>query len=81
MPPEDLLRLLRHRPFIPFRLHVSDGTTYEVNHSEMLIVSPESAVVGLPMQPFPLARWEIVALAHIVRVEPLETVKASGNGN
>jgi hypothetical protein len=82
MPPTDLLQALRRRPFVAFRLHVSDGTTYEVKHPEMLMVAAESAVVGLPGTPFPLVlRWEIVALAHIVRLEPLEpAAPAKGDG-
>jgi hypothetical protein len=48
MPPQDLLQAGRRRPFVTFRLHVSDGTVYEVRHPEMLMVALASAVVGLP---------------------------------
>ena len=48
MPPQDLLQALRRRPFEPFRLHVSDGTVYEVRHPELVIVALGSAVVGMP---------------------------------
>ena len=81
MPPGDLLQALSRRPFVPFCLHVSDGTTYDVRHPEMLMVAPESAVVGRPGTPFPLvSSWEIVALAHVVRLVPLEGAKAAGDG-
>ena len=74
MPPQDLLSALRRRPFTPFRLHVSDGTTYEIRHPELLMVALASAVVGLTSagQLFPqVERYEIVDLLHIVRLEPL----------
>jgi hypothetical protein len=80
MPPQDLLQALRRRPFVPFRLHVSDGTVYEITHPELLMVAPGSAVVGLPgSYPFPqVERYEIVAMGHIVRLEPLATAQAPG---
>jgi hypothetical protein len=83
MPPTDLLQALRRRPFVPFRLHISDGTVYDVRHPELLMVAFASAVVGLPAagQTFPqVERYEIVALAHVVRLEPLETTAAGGDG-
>ena len=83
MPPQDLLTALRRRPFVPFRLHVSDGTVYEVRHPELLMVDLGSAVVGLGAagQPFPqVERYEIVDLTHIVRLEPLSAEAKAGDG-
>jgi len=34
MPLEEILALLRTRPFVPFRIHLLDGTTYDVRHPE-----------------------------------------------
>lgn len=81
MPPQDLLQALRRRPFVPFRLHVSDGTIYEIRHPELLMVAVASAVVGLPTgtQQLPqVERYEIVDLRHIVRLEPLEAQPTPG---
>jgi hypothetical protein len=83
MPPQDLLQALRRQPFVPFRLHITDGTVYDVRHPEMLLLAVGSAVVGLPSAnlPFPqVERYEIVDLLHIVRLEPLQTAKAAGDG-
>ena len=83
MPPQDLLQAVRRRPFVAFRLHISDGTVYEVGHPELLMVAVASAVVGLPSkdQPHPaVERYEIVDLRHIVRLEPVEAAaKPGGN--
>jgi hypothetical protein len=83
MPPRELAQALSRRPFVPFRLYITDGTTYEIRHPELLMVFPGSAVVGLPgaAYPFPLLdRFEIVDLLHVVRLEPLDTSKAAGDG-
>ena len=83
MPPRELAQALSRRPFIPFRLHVTDGTIYDIKHPELLMVSPGSAIVGLPSAAYPLPlveRYEIVDLLHVVRLEPLDTSKAAGDG-
>jgi hypothetical protein len=68
---------------VAFRLHVSDGTVFDIRHPELLMVSPESALVGLPSptQQLPqIERYQIVDLAHIVRLESLAIAKTTGNG-
>jgi hypothetical protein len=74
MPPDDLAAAIDRRPFAPFRLHLSDGTAYEVRHPEMVLLGRRSAVIGIseeingrPMYD----RHVTVALLHIVRLEPL----------
>lgn len=48
MRPEDILRFLRTRPFEPFRIHMSDGTTYDVAHAELALVERSVVIVGVP---------------------------------
>ena len=74
MPPETLYKQLRRQPFEPFRIHLTDGTTYEVRHPELVMVGRRSAVVGVSdsdEQPPFYDRQTTVALVHIVRLEPL----------
>jgi hypothetical protein len=83
MPPQDLWQALRRRPFVPFRVYVSDGTVYHVQHPELLIVSLGSAVIGLPSTGLPppaIERYEIVDLSHVVRLEPLDAAGAKKDG-
>jgi hypothetical protein len=83
MPPEELLRYLQRRPFESFRIHLTDGTAYEVRHPEMVLPALLTAEIGLPQNPaVPIAaRIVTVSLAHIVRLEPLAAaVSARGNG-
>lgn len=74
MSPQELLSAVRQRPFIPFRLHVSDGTVYAINHPEMLLVGLASCTVAVPAQAgTPIyEHTEIVAMRHIVRMVPIE---------
>jgi hypothetical protein len=75
MPPRDIVEALRRRPFVPFRLHLSDGTVYEIRHPELVMVGLGSLVVGFPSgdEPDPLyERYTTVALSHIVGLEPMQ---------
>jgi len=74
MPLEDLRALVRAQPFVPFRLYVSDQTSYEVRHPEMIMLGARSVVVGIPgTLPDVYERFVTVALAHVTRLEPLPT--------
>lgn len=60
------------RPFLPFRLCLTDGKAYEVRHPEMLIVS--RTVLAVAVHRPRARRPELVVLCdpvHVVRLEPL----------
>jgi hypothetical protein len=84
MSPEELLGLRRRRPFQPFRIHLSDGVTFDVRHPELVMPGLESFVLGFPaseQNPAVYGRYNIVSLLHVVRLEPLPAESpASGNG-
>ncbi len=74
MPPETLWEQLRRQPFEPFRIHLTDGTSYEIRHPELVMVGRRTAAVGISereRQPPLYDRLTTVALVHIVRLEPL----------
>jgi len=79
MPTEDIREKLDHRPFVPFRMVLTDGTTYEIRHPELLLLGKRSAVIGLTSNPADREydRYITVALLHITRLEPLATSTAS----
>src|SRR4051794_22154583 len=75
MRPEDLLADLHRQPFQPCRLHLDDGTTYEIRYPRMLKVGQSEAPVFFHKLNDPRAvvlRFEVVALPHIKRLEALE---------
>lgn len=74
MPPEELREYLRRQPFVPFRIHTTDGRTFDVRHPDMVLVMSRVLVVGIldpkGSSPFP-ERTETIALIHVVSLEPL----------
>jgi hypothetical protein len=82
MPLEDVLAFLRRRPFVPFLLHLTDGTSHEVRHPEMLMPGARSLVLGIPVDPaVPIyVRTETIALVRVVRLQPLEEAPAGSDG-
>lgn len=73
MPATELLRMLRAQPFVPFRMHVSEGMVYEIRHPEMVIVMAAAAIVAFPdpANEALASGWELVDLRHIIRLELL----------
>ena len=71
---EELRRLLKQRPFKPFRVLVSDGRTFDVHYPEMNQLARSFIKIGIPAADLPRPicdHLEFVPLAQIVRVEPL----------
>jgi hypothetical protein len=73
----DVSEALRRRPFEPFRIQVSDGSTYDVRHPELVMVGLSALIIGIPptgqTQPF-YERAVTVSLGHVVKLLPVEAV-------
>ena len=75
MAPEEIRELLKHQPFEPFRLVMTDGGSYEIYHPDLLMIGQRTAVVGLvgdAGKEF-FERSVKVDLLHVVRLEPIGT--------
>ncbi len=74
----DLAAVLERKPFEPFRIITSDGTSYDVHHPHMVMVGFTSAHIGYPDAASPklFLKIDIVALEHIVRLEELQPTPA-----
>jgi hypothetical protein len=74
--PNDLRALLNTQPFVPFRLHLSDGTSVEVRSKEVVLPGRYYAVIGL-LDPDAtdtlFERWSVIWYMHVTRVEMLRT--------
>jgi hypothetical protein len=82
MSPEQVRDTLRHQPFEPFRLVMTDGKSFDIRHPDLLMIGQRTAMVGLTGeagQTF-YERAVKVDLNHVIRLEPLETVPPS-NGS
>ena len=74
----DLANRVKQRPFVPFRLVLTEGSTYEIRHPEQIMLARDSAVIGLPgpEEDF-FDTTVLVDLFHIVRLEPIASQATS----
>ena len=82
---EDLLNRLEDRPFKPFRVHITDGTTVNVVQPGMVLVGESTAVLpsmwGNEDEGRRIAkRWRTVALAHMTQFSDLDATPNGGGG-
>lgn len=64
--------LLTERPFKPFRLVMSSGSTYDVRHPEMAFLTKTDILVGVgDMDDGVPAAFKICSLLHVTAIEPL----------
>ncbi len=81
MRPEDLHEFTRKRPFVPYRICVTDGTSYDIRHPDQVIVLRSRIVVGVGGGNGVPDRIEHVALIHVVRIEELQSERSGASGN
>ena len=86
MSPHEIVKHLRRESFRPFRLHMSDGSSCDVRHPEMAIVTRFEVVVALePISDDVAERAMFCDPLHITRIEPLTESSAAAaakqNGN
>ncbi len=76
MRPEELRELLNAQPFIPLRIYMTDGKTFDINHPDFVLVLRSRIDIGVPQNSENgiLDRVEHCSLLHIVRVEELTKV-------
>lgn len=78
MNPDEVLNFIRRQPFEPFRIHMTDGTVYEVRHPDQCIVTKTAVHVAIPHSARPYAKGiAAYALLHINRMEPIAVEHAS----
>ena len=72
MAPQDLFKKLNAKPFMPFRVFLSDGKTYDVGLGTYAMMAPTELIIGIELDEsgFPL-KAAYISPNHVVRVEPL----------
>jgi hypothetical protein len=73
----DLHQALRYRPFRPFRLHLTDGTVFDVSHPELAIAGQGTLTLTLPPA-LGLQREAVIDMLHIMWLELLVPPPAPG---
>lgn len=80
MSPEELNSWLRRRPYIPLRIHVTDGVHYDIPIPDMAMIGRTALFIGLrrdidsPLFDEPV----MVSMRHVTRVEPLIEAAPAG---
>ena len=59
---------LRAQPFKPFLVKTTDGDTFTVRHHDAALISDEDGVVTLHD---PNGHYRVIAISHIVSLEPV----------
>ena len=80
MSAQDLLDLLRTRPFVPFRIHATDGGTHDIHHPDQALVLRTRVILPLSTTDEVSERSQHLALVHVVRCEELSLPKGASNG-
>jgi hypothetical protein len=81
--PEELAAALRQRPFAPFRITLTEGSSYDIRHPELCMAGRRSAIIGItaPNDPERLFERSVtVDLLHIVKLEPIEAPSPRADG-
>jgi hypothetical protein len=79
---EELVELLRRQPFVPLRIHLTDGRTCDIHHPDLVLVLRQRVDIGVPPDSATgvLDRVEHCSLLHVVRVEELTPTTQAGGG-
>jgi hypothetical protein len=83
---EDIRQLTRAQPFVPFRVHITTGQSYDITHPDMLVSTLGSICVAIPDPSHPLAdgtgSFRIHSLYHVHTIEVLNPTppKPGSNG-
>ena len=76
MRPAQIRDHLKTRPFRPIRVHISDGSSYDILHPEMAYVTASQVMIALEMSEDDLPdRVVFCDPVHITRIEPLDGAK------
>jgi hypothetical protein len=81
MRPDDVRDRLRVEPFEPFRIRLSNGSTYDVRHPDLVWVGRSAVLVGAAdpgHAPDLFDRYTTVSLLHVAELEPIQPSSPPG---
>jgi hypothetical protein len=78
MKPEEIQQMRVREPFMPFRIRLKDGRSFEVLRRDLLLVTPHTLSIGIEVDPVDGLPERIVHVSPsaVVGVEPLQPVVA-----
>ena len=78
---EEFSQLVRVQPFVPLKVHLTDGTTYAIYHPDQVIVLRSRLDIGVEPDRSTgvVDRVDHCSLLHVVRVEGIPHSAPSGS--
>jgi hypothetical protein len=79
----DVRDRLQQRPFVPFRLVMSSGQFYDIQHPDLVLVGKRHVFVGTAREenPTEFDRSSLLSILHLAAIENLPTEKAAAQSN
>lgn len=75
MDPQEFESLLKTQPFVPVRIHMSNGRTHEIRHPDDAIIGDEVVAIGVYEKDSERPRIRLLSLININEVEPVTSVR------
>jgi len=76
MRPDDIRTHLRRQRFQPVRVYVSDGSSYDVRHPELMLITRTEVIIGIdPGDDRVPERKVFCDPVHITRIEPIDGIR------
>lgn len=72
----DVEEYLTNQPFVPFRIHTSDGTAHEVTHPELAKTSVNWVMIFIPKPEHSFSvieDYKKISMLHISWLEPISS--------
>jgi hypothetical protein len=76
MTPDDFESVLKTQPFVPVRIHMSNGRTHEIRHPDNAIVSDEVVAIGVYENGSERPRIRLLSLININEIEPVSSSRS-----
>jgi hypothetical protein len=69
---QELQGHVRKRPFVPFRVFLSDGSRHEVRHQEFILITQREVAIATPSRVDEIPERSVyIDPLHITRIEPI----------
>jgi hypothetical protein len=78
---DDIQKRLRQSPFIPVRIIISSGQTFDILHPDLVLVGRRDITIGIASTESP-AQYEQttrVPITHVTALDDLPTAISAGN--
>jgi len=63
---------VRKRPFVPFLVFLSDGSSHEVRHQEFILITQREVAIATPSRADEIPERSVyIDPIHITRIEPI----------